>query len=227
MKTTNAILIGVLGVGAVGAYMFMKNKQTQNNLLSGSLPATTPIGTSTSGTPTSGNAPSGTPTSGTPTSGTPTSGTTPQNSEVFLPSNNDMKLVDATVLLGKIKALKAQMKKPFVGTKFHLMFNGTNENKPSDWTFEYKMYRMGQDSYPKQLEKFINDLDNLDYALDANDNLVALDPNRNKEWIKIQKLYMSLVNLDRIGLMFKQKEVTELAKYGYKVDPITKKLIKI
>ena len=45
MKTTNVILVGVVGVGAVGAYMYMKNKKAQDNLLSGSLPATTPSGT--------------------------------------------------------------------------------------------------------------------------------------------------------------------------------------
>jgi hypothetical protein len=52
MKTTNTIiLVGVLGVGGVGAYLYMKNKQAQNALLTGSLPAinqggaTTPSGT--------------------------------------------------------------------------------------------------------------------------------------------------------------------------------------
>jgi hypothetical protein len=50
MKTTYIVLIGVVGVGAVGAYMYMKNKKAQEDLLSGSLPAT-PSGTPTSGTP--------------------------------------------------------------------------------------------------------------------------------------------------------------------------------
>jgi hypothetical protein len=233
MKTTNIILVGVIGVGAVGAYMYMKNKQAQNALLTGSLPATnqggvtTPSGTTPSGTTPSGITTSGTTTSGTTTSGTTTSGTTTQNTEVFLPSDNDMKLVDAMVIVTKINNLKEVMKKPFVGEKFHRMFGGTDENKPSDWTTEYKIYRSNQTAYPKQLEKFINDLDNLDYALDDNNKLVKLDPKRNKEWIKIQKLYMSLVNLTPIGLISKQNEVKELAKYGYKVDPVTKKLITI
>jgi hypothetical protein len=60
MKTTNVILIGVVGIGAVGAYMYMKNKQAQNALLSGSLAATTPSGTAPTGTSPSGTAPSGT-----------------------------------------------------------------------------------------------------------------------------------------------------------------------
>ena len=33
MKTKNIILLGVVGVGAVGAYMYMKNKQAQNAML--------------------------------------------------------------------------------------------------------------------------------------------------------------------------------------------------
>jgi hypothetical protein len=45
MKTTNIVLIGVVGVGVVGAYMYMKNKKAQDNLLSGSLPTTIPSGT--------------------------------------------------------------------------------------------------------------------------------------------------------------------------------------
>jgi len=222
MKTSNVILVGVVGVGAVGAYMYMKNKQAKEALLSGSLPATNQGGVTT---PSNTTPSATTPTGATPT-GTTTSGTTAQNSEVFLPSNNDMKLVDATVLLGKIKALKAQMKKPFVGTKFNSSVY-QNENIPSDWTFEYKIYRDGQTLMPQKLEKLIQDLDNLDYSLDDNNNLVKLDPNRNKEWIKVQKLYMSLVNLSPVGLMVNQSKVKELAKYGYKVDPVTKKLITI
>ena len=48
MKTTYIVLIGVVGVGAVGAYMYMKNKKAQDNLLSGSLPATTSSATTPS-----------------------------------------------------------------------------------------------------------------------------------------------------------------------------------
>ena len=99
-----------------------------------------------------------------------------------------------------------------------------------DWTFEYQQYKDFQGSIPKQIEGFLNDLDNLDYALDSNNNLVKLDPNRNKEWIKIQKLYLFLVNAlnnDRNALIFRPEEVKELANYGYKIDPITKQLVKI
>ncbi len=227
MKTSSVILIGVVGVGAVGAYMYMKNKQAQNALLTGSLPATNQGGGFVGTPTTSGTTTTGATTTGATTTGATTSGTTAQSSEVFLPSNNDMKLVEATVLLGKIKTLKEVMKKPFVGEKFHNLFGGKNENRPSDWTTEYKIYRSNQTAYPKQLEKFIQDLDNLDYGLDDNNKLVKLDPNRNKEWIKVQKLYMSLVNLSPIGLITNQSKVTELAKYGYKVDPVTKKLITI
>jgi len=55
MKTKYIILLGVVGVGGVVAYMYMKNKQAQNALL-GALPTTnqddliTPSGTTTSET---------------------------------------------------------------------------------------------------------------------------------------------------------------------------------
>ena len=50
MKTINIVLIGVVGVGAVGAYMYMKNKKAQSALLTGSLPANTTSGTPPSAT---------------------------------------------------------------------------------------------------------------------------------------------------------------------------------
>jgi len=302
MKTKNIILLGVVGVGGVVAYMYMKNKQAQNALLTGSLPATNQGGVTTpSGTTPSGTTPSGTTTSGTTTSGTTTSGTTAQNTEVFLPSNNDMKLVEATLMLGDIKKAKVELvesKKPFTDSKYTGVFGETtdkykayfsrktnalpklkaliiklhdldytidaNDNliklnlnrdkakslkainiqydikgikdrmkEPFEPSFygntdtERRMYQDAQRNYPLVIEKKLAELDDLDYTLDANDNLVMLDPNRNKEWIKVQKLYLSLANLSTIGLMSRQNEVKELAKYGYKVDPVTKKLITI
>jgi hypothetical protein len=317
MKTSNVILVGVVGVGAVGAYMYMKNKQAQNALLTGSLPATNQGGVTTpSGTTPSGTTPSGTTTSGTTTSGTTTSGTTAQNTEVFLPSNNEIKLLENTILLAEIKAQikKAKVelvesKKPFTGRKNSGYFNqntdeykaylsrkqnalpklkaliiklhdldytidandnliklnlnrdkakslkainiqydikgikdklnepfdgvkfdnnySQREDRPSDWTFEYRIYKENQASLPTLIEKKLTELDDLDYTLDANDNLVMLDPNRNKEWIRVQKLYTLLRDVDIYGLAYKYKEVQELAKYGYKVDPVTKKLITI
>jgi hypothetical protein len=312
MKTTNIILLGVVGVGAVGAYMYMKNKQAKEALLSGSLPATNQGGVTIPSTIPSGTTPSGTTPSATTPTGTTTSGTTAQNSEVFLPSDNDLKLVEATVLLGEIKKAKIELvesKKPFTGRKDTGWFNqntdeykaylsrkqnalpklkaliiklhnldytldandnlvklnpnrdkvkslkainlqydikgirdamnepfegakfknsiSQNEDRPTDWTLEYLMYRTIQDNSKPTIEKKLTELDDLDYTLDANDNLVVLDPNRNKEWIKVQKLYMSLVNLSPFGLAVNQSKVTELAKLGYKIDPVTKKLITI
>jgi len=210
----NKSVIYIVGATVLvgGAYLFLKNKKAKDLLKLAEAGGTTSSGTTTGGTTSSG----------TTTGGTTSGGTT----EVFLPSDKDMKLVDATVLVGKIKALRVAMKKPFTGEKFKDYIN-QNENRPSDWTFEYTQYQNGQTLMPKQIEKFLNDLDDLDYALDSNDKLVKLDPNRNKEWIKIQKLYLSLVNLSSTVLNFKQNEVKELAKYGYKIDPITKKLVKI
>ena len=203
-----------------GAYLFLKNKKAKD------LAKLDEIGATSGGTSSGGTSPGGTTSGGSTSTGATSGGTSAENNEVFLPSDKDMKLIDATVILGKIKDLKAQVKKPFLGEKFINSIN-QNENKPSDWTTEYRTYRNGQDLIPKQIEGFLNALDNLDYALDSNNNLVKLDPNRNKEWIKIQKLYLSLVNLSSTALLFSQDKVTELAKYGYKIDPITKKLIKI
>jgi len=97
MKTTNVIiLVGVLGVGGVGAYLYMKNKQAQNALLTGSLPATNQGGATT---------PSGTTTSSTTPSGTTTLSTT---SDGVSPSDANLNLANATVLVGeRALALKA------------------------------------------------------------------------------------------------------------------------
>jgi hypothetical protein len=302
MKTTNIVLIGVVGVGAVGAYMYMKNKKAQDNLLSGSLPAKNKGGATLSGTPPKS----------TPPKGNAPSGTTATNT-VFLPSGNDLKLVEATVLLGKIKSaqlaivdskkpftgrketgnygvnqftqeyktyllvkeyrpkalkglmielhnldyeldannnlvkldpnrdkqkslkalnlqyeiiqLKEKSKEPFEGRKF--IDSYSNNDNSLNWTSEYKNFKSSQAVFSSQLTSKMKELENLDYTLDANNNLVKLDPNRNKEWIRVQELYLSLVNLDKIGLAINSYKVKELATYGYKIDPTTKKLVTI
>jgi len=100
MNTTNVILVGVIGVGAVGAYMYMKNKQAQNALLTGSLPATNQGGATTP--------------SGTTTSGTTPSGTAPQlstTSDGVSPSYDNLNLSNATVLVADRKTLVSASKK--------------------------------------------------------------------------------------------------------------------
>jgi hypothetical protein len=104
MNTTNVILIGVVGVGAVGAYMYMKNKKAQDNLLSGSLPATTPSGTPLLATP-----PLATTNQGgvldtiirqaTAPTGTPPALST--ESDGISPSDANLNLANATVLASK------------------------------------------------------------------------------------------------------------------------------
>jgi hypothetical protein len=105
MKTSSIILVGVLGVGGVGAYMFLKNKKAQDALLSGSLPATNQGGGFV-GTPT---------TSGTTASGTATtpSGTAPQlstTSDGVSPSDANLNLANATVLVGDRKRIVSATK---------------------------------------------------------------------------------------------------------------------
>ena len=99
MKTSSVILLGVVGVGAVGAYMYFKNKQAQNALL-GALPATNQLGGFVS-TPT---------TTTTPTSGatTPTLSTT---SDGVSPSDANINLANATVLVADRKKLVSESKK--------------------------------------------------------------------------------------------------------------------
>lgn len=118
MNTTSVIvLVGVLGVGGVGAYMFLKNKKAQEALLSGSLPATnqgggfvgtpTTSGTTTSGTTTSGTTPSGTAPSG--------GGTTPPlstTSDGVSPSDANINLANATILVAERAVLQAKIKAP-------------------------------------------------------------------------------------------------------------------
>jgi len=104
MKTTNVIiLVGVLGVGGVGAYMYMKNKQAQNALLTGSLPTTNQGGATT---------PSGTTTSSTTPSGTSPLSTT---SDGVSPSDANLNLANATVLVAERKGLVARAKASCLG----------------------------------------------------------------------------------------------------------------
>jgi hypothetical protein len=107
MKTTNVIiLVGVLGVGGVGAYMYMKNKQAQDALLTGSLPATNQGGTTTpSGTTTT--------TSSTTPSGTPPLSTT---SDGVSPSDANLNLANATVLVAERKGLVARANASLLGS---------------------------------------------------------------------------------------------------------------
>ena len=230
-KSIIYIVGGTVLVG--GAYLFLKNKKAKDLSKLAELGGTTSGGTTSGGTTSSGTTSGGTTSGGTTSGGTTSSGTTSGGTTsggVFLPSDKDMKLIDATVLMGKIKDLKAQMQnpKPFVGQKLRSGVSTLQSSYlPSDYSFEYTNYLNVQKSIPIQIEKLLTDLDNLDYALDSNNNLVKLDPNRNKEWIRVQKLYLSLVNLSGTALFFRQSEVLELAKYGYKIDPITKKLVKI
>lgn len=121
MKTSNVILLGVLGLGGVGAYMYMKNKQAQDALLTGSLPATNQGGgfvdtPTTSGTTTSGTTPSGTTPSGTAPSG---GGTTPNlstQSDGVSPSDANINLANATVLVAERKNLVTATKKFCLGS---------------------------------------------------------------------------------------------------------------
>jgi hypothetical protein len=101
MNTTSVIvLVGVLGVGGVGAYMFLKNKKAQDALLSGSLPATNQGGGFASAPTTSGTA-------------TTPSGTAPQlstTSDGVSPSDANINLANATILVAERAVLQTKTK---------------------------------------------------------------------------------------------------------------------
>lgn len=116
MKTTSVILLGVVGVGAVGAYMYFKNKQAQDALL-GALPATNQLGGLPS-TPTTTTTPTGgatTPTGGATTT-TPTGGSTTPNlstqSDGVSPSDANINLANATIMVAERAVLQAKIKAP-------------------------------------------------------------------------------------------------------------------
>lgn len=114
MKTSSVILVGVLGLGGVGAYMYMKNKQAQNALLTGSLPATNQGGGFASAPTTSGTTTSGTAT--TPSGTAPSGGSTTPNlatqSDGVSPSDANINLANATILVAERGVLQAKTKAP-------------------------------------------------------------------------------------------------------------------
>jgi hypothetical protein len=167
MKTKNVIiLVGVLGVGGVGAYMYMKNKQAQDALLSGSLPATNQGGATTpSGTTTSGTTPSGTTASGTTTSGgsTPPLSTT---SDGVNPSDANVNLANATILVGQRQILVEKTKEKAPPKPIGSMSMGTTMQQLS-WVSRVAVAK-------KQLVELDAQLAKLGYKLDAKNQLVKI-----------------------------------------------------
>ena len=166
MKTSNIILLGVVGVGAVGAYMYMKNKQAQNALLIGSLPANNQLGAFVD-TPTT----SGTTTSGTTTSGGSTTPTLATQSDGVSPSDANVNLANATLLVAEIKAIDKEYNTPFRGERKiigSVGWGGVNE------TPEYKAYNRMRATYKIRREPKVTALAKLGYKLDATGTLVRI-----------------------------------------------------
>ena len=174
MKTSSIILVGVLGVGGVGAYMFLKNKKAQDALLSGSLPATnqgggfvgtpTTSGTTTSGTTTSGTTPSGTAPSG--------GGTTPNlstQSDGVSPSDANINLANATILVAEIKAIDKEYNTPFRGQQKIIGCVSISCDTP-----EYKKYKLMRATYKVRREPKVTELAKLGYKVDATGTLVRI-----------------------------------------------------
>jgi hypothetical protein len=167
MQTKYIILLGVVGVGGVVAYMYMKNKEAQNALLTGSLPATNQGGATTpSGTTT----PTGGATTTTPTGGstTPPLSTT---SDGVSPSDANVNLANATILVAEIKAIDKEYATPFKGERKIIGSTGfgiTNE------TPEYKAYNRMRATYKIRREPKVTALAKLGYKLDAIGSLVRI-----------------------------------------------------
>jgi hypothetical protein len=185
MKTTNVILLGVVGVGAVGAYMYMKNKQAQNALLSGSLPApaTSQGGfVATPATNQGGFATAPTTNQGgfatAPTTnqggGFATAPTTPALSTVsdgVSPSDANINLANATVLVGQRAILQAKIKAPLPSTGFSIGGWGTSQTEAEKARTRAMVAR---EVAKKELVELDKKLASLGYKVDANGSLVRI-----------------------------------------------------
>jgi hypothetical protein len=168
MNTTNVILIGVVGVGAVGAYMYMKNKQAQNALLSGSLPASTTAKAGGFLT-----APATNQGGGFVDQPTTSAGTTPvlsTTSDGVSPSDANLNLANATVLVSQRAVLVAKIKAPLPSaTKSVGGFMGGLTTNPA-----YSSALASRLAAQKQLVELDKKLATLGYKVDATGALVKI-----------------------------------------------------
>ena len=148
MKTTNIVLIGVVGIGAVGAYLYMKNKKAQDNLLSGSLPATTPTGTPSSGTP--------------PLATTPLIPTPKLTEKVEINKDPNLDAYNLQETLEQLKNLDNKYKvNPYPARiKQNIFYGGTPNPAWEGWNYSKKI------QYPKQRAIIVEKLAKLGYKYD-------------------------------------------------------------
>jgi hypothetical protein len=177
MKTSSVILLGVVGVGAVGAYMYFKNKQAQNALL-GALPATNQLGGFV-GTPTTTTTPTGgatTPTGGATTT-TPTGGSTTPNlstqSDGVSPSDANINLANATILVAERAVLQAKIKAP-LPTRSGVPSGGGFGFGSSEATRAITNALASRELAKKQLVELDAKLAKLGYKVDATGSLVRI-----------------------------------------------------
>jgi hypothetical protein len=157
MKTTNVILVGVLGVSAVGAYMFFTRKQRKTAMLQQKGLEIVNIGSTTQTTPSS-----------TTTSGGSTIPTLATQSDGVSPSDANINLTNATFLVAEIKAIDKEYSTPFNGNK--LVVGDPNWRN----TKEYDAYLQMQRTYKIRREPKITALAKLGYKLDATGTLIRI-----------------------------------------------------
>jgi hypothetical protein len=199
MKTTNVILIGVVGVGAVGAYMYMKNKKAQDNLLSGSLPApatsqggfvatpTTSQGGFVATPTTSQGGFVATPTTSQgggfatapATSGASTTPVLSTTTDGVSPSDANLNLANATVLVGQRAELIKTIKRPLpssISTSYSS--GGFFGNASFSQTMQQNSVRasalIARKNAQTQLVALDKKLANLGYKVDATGKLVQI-----------------------------------------------------
>ena len=187
MKTTNVILIGVVGVGAVGAYMYMKNKKAQDNLLSGSLPApatsqgggfaTTPATSQGGFVATPATSQGGGFATAPATSGASTTPVLSTTSDGVSPSDANLNLANATVLVGQRAELIKTIKRP-IPSMISMGYGGFLGNANFQQTMQQTSVRASALALRKNAQTSLVELDkklaNLGYKVDATGKLVQI-----------------------------------------------------
>ena len=154
-KSVIYIVGGTVLVG--GAYLFLKNKKAKDLAELNKLGGATTGGTTTGGT-TSG---------GTTTGGTTSGGST--TSDGVSPSDANINLANATILVNEIKAIDKEYNTPFRGEKYVRGSTNLFQTTP-----EYKAYQRMKVTYKIRREPKVTELAKLGYKVDAIGQLVKI-----------------------------------------------------
>jgi hypothetical protein len=169
-KTLIYIVGGTVLVG--GAYLFLKNKKEKDLSKLAEIGGTTSGGTTTGGTKSGGTTTGGTKSGGTTTGGTTSGGTKPPLSTVsdgVSPSDANLNLANATVLVGQRAILVAKTKQRCVHISNYGFGWGQTRNDPN-----YDQCNSAKLGAIKQLPELDKKLATLGYKVDAIGQLVKI-----------------------------------------------------